>query len=479
MSSIDENLAFAPATELRDMIAQRRISSVELTELYLSRIDRLDAQLNAYLTLTPEIALSQARRADEASARGESLGALHGLPVSIKDLQMTAGVRTTGGSLAFRDRVPEANATCVQRVLDAGAVMLGKTNTPEFGLLGANENRLGEPCRNPWNPQRTSGGSSGGAGAATVAGLCALATGGDGGGSIRIPASFNGIYGIKPTQGRISSYTGAAAPLAANITSQQGPMSRTVRDAAALLDVMSGYDPKDVGSLREPTPDFSAAVDRGVEGLRIGWTPDFGYAPADGEVTASAEAAALSFQELGCSVDESDLALESPFDTWIVFFAANSYAANGHLLEDPDDPLSWYARWTIEKGAAMTAVDYLRALGERDRMIQQFMDQLDKFDLLMSPTMATTAFPADGYGYPQTVGGEQPYPNPAWGFLPYTHPINTIGFTAASVPCGFDSDGMPIGLHVIGRPGDEETVLAASAAFERARPWAHHRPQVS
>ena len=475
----DDDLAFAPAYELREMMARRQVSSVELTNLYLSRAERLDGRLNAYLTLTPEIALAQARRADEAAARGESLGALHGLPVSIKDLQMTAGVRTTGGSLAFRDRVPEANATCVQRVLDAGAVMLGKTNTPEFGLLGANENRLGPPCRNPWNPERTSGGSSGGAGAATVAGMCALATGGDGGGSIRIPASFNGIYGIKPTQGRVSSYTGAPAPPAANLTSQQGPMSRTVRDSAILLQAMSGYDPNDVGSMRDPVPDFESAVERGAEGLRVGWTPDFGYAPADAEIAAASESAALSFGELGCSVDESDLALESPFDTWIVFFAANAYAANGHLLDDPEDPLTWYARQTIEQGAAMSATDYLRALGERDRMVQRFMDQFDKFDLLMSPTMPTAAFPADGYGYPRTVGGREPYPDPAWGFVPYTHPINAIGFTAASVPCGFDSDGMPIGLQIIGKPGDEATVLAASAAFERARPWGDVRPPVS
>ncbi len=477
MTNTDQDLAFAPATDLRDLISIRQITSVELTELYLSRIERLDGQLNSYLTLTPEIALAQAQRADEATARGESLGPLHGLPISLKDLQMTKGVRSTGGSLAFADRVPEADAACVESILNAGAVMLGKTNTPEFGLLGANENRLGDPCRNPWNPERTSGGSSGGAGAATAAGLCALATGGDGGGSIRIPASFNGIYGIKPTQGRISSYSGVDAPRAANITSQQGPMTRTVADTAMLLQVMAGYDSRDPSSLRQPVPDFVSALDRGVEGLRIGWSPDFGYAPADPEVNAVSEAGAALFRELGCSVEDSDLSLDNPFDTWIVFFAGNAYATNGHLLDDPDDPLSWYGRWAIELGAKVTAADYIRALGERDRMIQQFMDQFDKFDLLLSPTMATTAFSTERY--PETVGGQEPYPIPAWGFLPYTHPINTIGFTAASVPCGFDSDGMPIGLHIIGKPGDEETVLAASAAFEQARPWAHLRPQVS
>ncbi len=477
MPNIDDNLAFAPTYELAALLADRQISSVELTELYISRMERLDGQLNAYLMPTPEIALGQAKRADDAAARGESLGALHGLPISIKDLQMTKGVKTTGGSLAFKDRIPDADATCVEKVLSAGAVMLGKTNTPEFGLLGACENRLGEPGRNPWNPERTSGGSSGGAGSSIAAGLCALGTGGDGGGSIRIPASFNGIYGIKPTQGRISSYTGVDAPPAVNLTSQQGPMSRTVRDSATLLQVMAGYDPRDVGSLRAPVPDFVAALDRGVEGLKFGWSPDFGYTPVDPEVAQAAEAGAKAFGELGCAVEESTLKLESPFDTWMVFFGGNAYATNGHLLDDPEDPLTWYARWTIEQGAKFTMTDYIRALGSRDRMIQQFMDEFDKFDLLLSPTMPVTAFPTDQY--PEEIDGRKAYPTAAWGFVPFTHPINTIGFTAASIPCGFDSDGMPIGLHIIGRPGDEETVLAASAAFERARPWAHLRPPVS
>ena len=254
-------------------------------------------------------------------------------------------------------------------------------------------------------------------------------------------------------------------------------MTRTVRDTAELLQVMAGYDARDAGSLRQPVPDFVGALDKGVDGLRIGWSADFGYAPADAEVTRASEAAAMSFRELGCEVEESTLSLESPFDTWMVFFAGNAYATNGHLLDDPDDPLTWYGRWTIEQGARYTMADYIRALGERDRMIQQFLDEFEKFDLLLSPTMATTAFPTDAY--PETVGGQAPYPIPAWGFLPYTHPINTIGFTAASVPCGFDSDGMPIGLHIIGRPGDEATVLAASAAFEQARPWAGARPPVS
>ena len=477
MPNLDTEFAFAPATELRDLIADKQISSRELTELYLSRIEALDPQLNAFITVTDDIALEHAAKADEATAKGESLGPLHGLPVSIKDLQMTKGVRTTGGSLAYKDRIPDANAACVQSVLDAGAVMLGKTNTPEFGHLGASENRVGKSAWNPWNPERTAGGSSGGAGSSIAAGLAALATGGDGGGSIRIPASFNGIFGIKPTQGRVSSYTGVDAPPVVNLTSQQGPLTRTVADSALMLQVMAGYDPRDVGSMRDPVPDFIGAVGRDIEGLKLGWSLGFGYAAVDPDVATSAEAGAKVFEELGCSVDESDIVLDDPFHTWYVLSGANAVAASGHLLEDHEDDLSWYLRYGLDFGAKLTTTDVLRALGDRDQMIHQFRDQFDKFDLLLSPTMAVTAFPNEQY--PEEIGGEPPTAIPWWGFLPHTHPINTIGFTAASVPCGFDSDGMPIGLHIVGKPGDEETVLAASAAFEKARPWAHHRPMVS
>jgi len=366
MPNIDENLAFAPATELRELIAEKQVSPVEITQLYLDRIDRLDPQLNSYLTVTSEIALDAARKAEQAVTDGDELGPLHGIPISIKDLQMTKGVRTTGGSLAYKDRIPDADCAVVERVLAAGAIMLGKTNSPEFGLLGANENRLGEPCRNPWNPERTSGGSSGGAGASIIAGLTSLATGGDGGGSIRIPASFNGTYGIKPTQGRVSSYSGVDAPPASNYTSQQGPLTRTVRDSALLLQVVAGYDSRDPGSLRAPTPDFEAAMGRGIEGLRVGYSPDYGYGAVDPQVAQISEKAANVFAELGCSVEEADLKLEGAFDTWFTFFSSNAYLTQGHLLDDPDDPLSWYARWCIEAGSKVTGAEYAKAVGERD-----------------------------------------------------------------------------------------------------------------
>ena len=252
-------LAFAPAYELRGLLDSREVSSVELTEMFLGRIEELNPILNAYLTVCGEEAVASARLADERIGRGDEGEPLLGIPVSIKDLEVTKGIRSTMGSLAYRNYVPEIDSITSERVRSSGAVILGKTNTPEFGLLGTTENRLGDACRNPWNTDRTSGGSSGGAAAALVAGLCTVATGSDGGGSIRIPASFCGVYGIKPTLGRVAKYGGVgnASP---NFTSQSGPLARNVRDAATLLQALAGYDSRDMTAMREEPPDFVAAV---------------------------------------------------------------------------------------------------------------------------------------------------------------------------------------------------------------------------
>ena len=476
MPCIDQDLAFAPATELRDLMADKQITSVELTELYLSRIERLDGQLNSYLTLTPEIALDQARRADEAIAMGESLGPLHGVPISIKDLEMTRGIRTTSGSLVFADRKPDENSIVVERVLNAGAVMLGKTNTPEFGHRGTTENLLGPPCRNPWNTDCTPGGSSGGAAAGLSSGLCAISTGSDGGGSIRIPASFCGLYGIKPTQGRVPRYAGRGGQAIANQLSQPGPVTRTVRDAATLLQTLAGWDARDVSSLRQAPGDYAAALERDISGLRIAWSDDYGYAPVDPEVVEVCVNAAREFERMGCTVGDPGFALDSPQEHFRVIFATNTYASSWHLLHTRPDDLTDYFREAMEFAATLTAADYAKALGGFDQIRVKFDALFEEFDLLLSPTMAVPAFPIGEH--PNTIGGRT-IDDPSFGYLPFTYPINAIGHPAASVPCGFSEDGLPIGLHIVGRKGDEETVLAASAAFEQARPWARLRPAVS
>lgn len=470
----DTDLAYLPATEIRSMIAEKKVSSVEMTQLYLNRIDALDSQFNSYLTVTSDLALETAAEADRAVARGDDLGPLHGLPISIKDLEMTEGIRTTSGSLIFADRIGSYDSVVVERVKRAGAVILGKTNTPEYGLLGHTENRLGDHCRNPWNTERTTGGSSGGAGASVAAGLCALATGSDGGGSIRIPAGFCGIYGIKPTQGRISYYLGPGAEPAANLFSQPGPMTRTVADSATLLQVLAGRDPRDPGALRDEPDDYVAALSKGVEGMKIGWSADFGYAAVEPDIREKAANAARAFEDMGCVVEEVELDLGNPFEHFWPLFTAIMYARVAGVVDEHRDKLSWYARESLETGKNITGAEFVNALGYVDLLKSRFADAYDEYDLILSPTLATPAFPVGDP--PATIDGRDVHW--FWGYTPYTMPINMIGSTAASIPCGFSSDGLPVGLHVMGPAGAESTVIAASAAFEEARPWIQHRPPV-
>ena len=473
---VDNDLAFMPATELLALIREKQVSPVELTQLYFDRIERLDSQLNSYLTLDYAGAKERANAAERELADGNDLGLLHGLPISVKDLEATKALRTTRGSLAYEDLVPEHDSVVVERVRKAGAVILGKTNTPEFGMLGTTENRLGDACRNPWNTERTPGGSSGGAGAALAAGLCPLATGSDGGGSIRIPASFSGVYGIKPTQGRVPRYSGPGTETVGHPVGQSGPMSHTVADSALLLEVLSGHDPRDPTSLRQPPLAVSSALDQGANGLRIGWTPDFGYAPVDPEVVSITSSAAQVFAELGARVDESDLALDDPGPDFVTIFSTGAYTGVEPVIEEGKaDLLTDYAERMVEGAQQATGADYARAIGTMYEVRQRFDSQFERFDLLLSPTMAVPAFPIGQR--PSVIDGREV--DEFLGFLPFTFPINMIGYPAASIPCGFSADGMPIGLHIIGRFGDEATIIAASAAFEAARPWADRRPPVS
>ncbi len=473
---LDQELAFASATELLNLISTRQISPVELTELCFRRIDRLDSKLNAFLTLTRDEAIGTARAAEEALGRGDNQGPLHGLPISIKDTQMTRGIRTTQGSLVFKDRIPNKDAAVVERVRAAGGVIMGKTNVPEFGLVGACENRLGEPGCNPWDPLRTPGGSSGGAAAALAASLCPLATGSDGGGSIRIPAHFCGIYGIKPTQGRVSGYAGGEGHTMPYIFSQNGPLSRTVRDAALLLQTLAGYDARDPTSLRGDPPDFIAAVDGEIAGMRVAWSPDFGFAEVDPEVLAVTSAAALVFEELGCHLEESDLAMDPPYDTFGPIIAADFFAVSGSYLESHPGQLTEVALFFLEQGAKVSAAEYARTLALIDLLKARMTDFFEEFDLLLSPTACFPAFPNGEYPGPWSP--DRTYPDQYWNGA-FTFPINVIGHPAASIPAGFSRGGLPIGLQIVGRMGEEETVLAASASFERARPWIQRRPPVS
>ena len=471
---MSSELAFMSAVELAQSIRDKKVSSLEATENFFQRIDQLDSQLHSYLTLCQDQALADARAADAAVQQGAELGPLHGVPISIKDLETTKGVVTTMGSAIFKDRMPDMDSVVVERVKAAGAIILGKTNTPEFGQSGTTENKLGEPCRNPWNTERTPGGSSGGAAAALAAGLCTLSMGTDGGGSVRIPASFTGLFGIKPTQGRVPRFGGYGRP-SANHFSQSGPITRTVADSALLLQVIAGPDTRDITSIREPAPDFSANLGAGVNGMRLAWSSDLGYAAVDAEVVDITKQAAMKFIGLGANMDDAKLKLEDPFETFWNVFSTAAYTSYGHLLEEHRDDLSDIGLMSIEHGQQTTGADMSRAIYEVDRLGRRMEEFFDNFDLLLTPTMAVPAFPIDQR--PGVIGGKTV--DPFWGFLPFTYPINISGQTAASIPCGYSSEGMPIGLHIIGPKGTEAKVLQACAAFEATNPWAGDRPGVS
>ena len=469
----DRELAFTPAWKLRNMLDIKDISPVELTELYLRRIEEFNQHLNAYLTITGDRALAEAKEAECRLMKGER-GSLLGIPISIKDLELTEGVRTTMGSLIFKDTVPDRNSEVVSRVKKAGAISLGKTNTPEFGLSGTTENRLGEACRNPWNIERTSGGSSGGAAAAVVSGLCSIAIGSDGGGSIRIPSSFCGLFGIKPTLGRVPRVGGLGQP-SPNLTSQTGPMANNVKDAAMMLQVLAGYDSRDPISIKQPLGDIQTEMSEHMKSLKLCWSPDLGYAAVDPEVKQVAKAGALGFEELGCIVDETSFALDYPMESFLAIFTTNAYVSYGKLYETQEDQLAKYTRDSMARGKSVTGAGYASALQEVQTIKGKLNSLMDEYDLLLTPTMAVPAFPVELF--PTHIAGREVFPR--WDYLPFTPVFNLSGQPAASIPCGFSSDGMPIGLHIVGKWGQESTVMRAAYAFEQIRPWAQHKPHVS
>ncbi len=474
----DRKLAFTPAYKLAKLIAQKELSPVELTEACLRRIEELNPRLNAFLTVAADEAMADARQAEEAVMRGETLGPLHGVPTSIKDLEATKGIRTTKGSLAYQDWVPEQDELVVERIRAAGAVILGKTNTPEFGLSGTTENRLGDDCRNPWNPERVSGGSSGGAAAAVASGMHPIAQGSDGGGSIRIPSAFCGLYGIKGTQGRVPRRHIDIIDWHPVNFSQTGPMTRTVRDAAIFLQVMSGPHPEaGYGTIQKPPPDFTAALGQGVKGLRMAWSSDLGSAAVDPEVRETAEGAAKVFQELGASVESAGfkLDIEELLEIYKTLGNVRSFINYGHLLEEQADLLVANNREILEDGQKITGFRYAIALAELEKCRAYVDDFFNKYDLLLTPALAVAAFPCGQR--PKVIDGRQV--GERLGFSPFTFLFNMTRNPAASVPCGFSGEGLPIGLHLVGPRGDEVTILRASAAFEEARPWADKFPPVS
>jgi aspartyl-tRNA(Asn)/glutamyl-tRNA(Gln) amidotransferase subunit A len=469
-----DHLCFIPATELLELYRKKEVSPVEVVVSFLERIERVNPVVNAYCTLTQEMALEQANLAEEKFMRGEDSDPLLGVPVSIKDLIITKGVRTTRGSLLYADYVPDEDAPLVERLKGVGAVILGKTNTPEFGWRGSTDNQVFGASRNPWNLNKTPGGSSGGASAQVAARLGPLAIGTDGGGSIRIPASYCGIFGLKPTFGLIPVYP----PSATGDLSHPGPMTVTVADAALLLQVVAGPDSRDRLCLPAIPSNYPAMVQEGAKnglsGLRIAFSPDLGYAFVEPEVAALVEKAAMRFKELGAEVEVAHPGFTSPYEYFVVYFYGGLYAALSPYLPDKANLLDPGLLKHVSKGNYLTGLDCGNAAISRANLYETVRRFFNKYDLLLTPTMPQTAFPA-GIDAPDELGGQKVE---GLDWTPFTYPFNLTGQPAASVPCGFTSEGMPVGLQIVGRRFEDALVLKAAAAYETIQPWADKRPEL-
>jgi aspartyl-tRNA(Asn)/glutamyl-tRNA(Gln) amidotransferase subunit A len=467
MASSD--LIWRPAVDLAGLIRARQVSPVELTEAVLARIEAVNPALNAFCLVAADQALRAAREAEIAVAKNEPLGPLAGIPVSVKDVIFTRGLRTTGGSRLFADAVPEEDAVAVARLRAAGAVILGKTTTSEFGHKAVTESPLFGVTRNPWNLALTPGGSSGGAAAAVAAGLGMLALGTDGGGSIRIPAAFCQVYGLKPSWGRVPQTLGFPG---FEMLSSVGPITRSVRDAALLLDVIAGGDDRDRHSLPREPGSYLEACDQEIRGLNVAWTPDLGYAAVDPRVQALCESAAAEFEGLGCHVEVVNPGWEDAEEAFSTLVAAQFHAHWAEHLPEDEGRLDPTLVKFIGRGAAVTAREYVLAAERVRAFWTEVHAFLARFDLLLTPAVSVPPFAA-GQPPPREVAGRRVSP---LGWMPFTFPFNLTGQPAASVPVGFSEDGLPAGMQIVGRRHADRTVLAASAAYEAACPWSDRRP---
>jgi aspartyl-tRNA(Asn)/glutamyl-tRNA(Gln) amidotransferase subunit A len=465
-----DELCWMPAAEMAAAIRKKKLSPVEVMRAVLGRIERLNPTLNAFVTLTAEQAMKDARAAERAlGKRGARVGPLHGVPFSTKDLVITKGIRTTFGTRFYADNVPAEDAPMVERLKAAGAIQLGKTNTPAFGWIGATHNLLFGITRNPWNRDRTPGGSSGGASAAVAAGLGPLAIGTDGGGSIRIPAACTGIFGFKPTFGLIPVYPWSAAWSLSHI----GPMTRTVTDAALMLQVSAGPDPRDQYSLPAQTVDYMKALGAGIKGVRMAWSADLGYEEAvDPEVKAICEKAARRFREAGARLDEVKPGWPSPLEAWEAIFCGGIATRMADFVRRRREDVEPGLAAIIEETLAWEPTRYVQAWFDRLAWGEHPRRLFEKYDLLLTPTIGCPPFPV-GLDHPAEIAGK-PVRRYAW--VPYTPPFNLTGQPAASVPAGFTRDGLPVGLHIVGRRFEDALVLRAARAFEKIQPWAHLKP---
>lgn len=464
-----EDLTYMPATELKARIAKRELSPVEVVKSAIRRMHEVEPALNNFATMTEEVALNAARGAEAAIMKGDEPELLHGLPVSVKDLITMGGVKCTFGSRSAADNIAAADAPSVERLKRHGACILGKTTTSEFGCKPVGDSPLTGITRNPWNTNKTPGGSSCGAAASIAAGVTPFGLGTDGGGSVRIPAFFTGLFGIKAHFGRVPVYPTSATPTLAHV----GPLSRTVRDGALLLSAIAGYEPRDPFSVAEPVPDFLAACDRPIEGLRIAWSPTFGYAQPDTEVVSLCEEAVKVLEDQGCEIDLVENVMDgNPSDMWMAEFYAGVGTRLKEVLENEPETLDPAVVEVLSGALDQSLDEYYAKVFRRYEFREHMRSLFSKYDLLASPTLPVPAFDV-GLNVPPQI----PKAN-IISWVAYTYPFNLTGYPAASVPAGFTAEGLPVGLQIAAGALRETSIFAAAAALEAARPWADKRPAI-
>jgi len=474
MSAMGDDLAFLSAAGLARLVRLRQFSPVDLVNMYLARIERLDKSLGAFISVCAEEARAAAREAERALTRGGKGGPLHGVPFAVKDQFDAAGMPTTAGSRVLADNVAAADATVVARLKAAGAILVGKLNMSEFALGGTVDFPFGQP-RNPWKLDRHPGGSSGGSGVAAAAALSAFALGEDTGGSIRGPAAYCGVVGIRATWGRVSRHGCVPASWSLDVA---GPLARTVEDCAMVLGVIAGEDPADPLTSRQPVPDYRAALTGDVRGLRIGVVQELMDGGTTPEVRAAVEAAAGRLRGLGAVVEPVSLPT-LPLAGAAFMAVCDPEAAASHqrwLRERPQD----YDRATRRRlytASLLPAVLHHQATRARARIRREVLDALGRHDLLLSPAASIPAPPIAREAEPVT--SKEVAAKRFFGHRSHSTPASLAGVPALSVPCGFSSEGLPLGMQLAGRPFDEATVLRAAHAYEQATDWHTRRPPLS
>ena len=463
-----QELHYLTIREAADLISSGSLSPVELTQAFLDRIEKTDGRLNSYITVLADEALQEARAAEAEIRQGAYRGPLHGIPMAHKDLYDTAGVRTTAGSRVYADRVPTEDSTVIARFREAGAILLGKLSMYEFALGGPDPTTQFALARNPWNLEHIPGGSSSGSGSAVASGQCMGALGSCTGGSIRGPASYCGVVGLKATYGRVSR---AGVVTLSWSQDHCGPLTWTVEDSALMLQAIAGHDPKDPASSTTPTSDYAEAIREDISGLVVGLPRHFFFDPrpsVDPEVQATVEKAVKELESLGARVEEVTIpSLEYVRSANSIIMLTEAYSFHADNLRNRPGDYGQQARVRFRTGGLFSAYDYLQATKIRQVAKREFAQALEKVDVLVSPTMTQPAAPFQGYD-PATTARDPSF----------TAPYNFTGLPAISVPCGFTQKGLPVGMQIAGKPFAEPDILRVAHTYERHAGWYKRRPPV-